>query len=40
VVEGTLNTVPSVSADSLEIILDADAKARQIANDFIRNIKR
>ena len=40
VVESTLNTVPSVSADSLEIILDADAKARQIANDFIRNIKR
>jgi len=40
VVEGALNTVPSVSADSLEIILDADAKARQIANDFIRNIKR
>lgn len=40
VVEGTLNAVPSVSADSLEIILGADAKARQIANDFIRNIKR
>lgn len=40
VVESTLNAVPSVSADSLEIILGADAKARQIANDFIRNIKR
>ena len=40
VVESTLNAVPSVSADSLEIILGADAKARQIANDFIRNLKR
>ena len=40
VVESTLNAVPSVSADSLEIILGADAKARQIANDFILNAKR
>jgi len=40
VVESTLNAVPSVSADSLEIILGADAKARQIANDFILNTKR
>jgi 1-deoxy-D-xylulose-5-phosphate reductoisomerase len=40
VVEDALNAVPSVSADSLEIILDVDATARQIANDFIRDIKR
>ena len=40
VVESTLNAVPSVSAGSLEIILGADAKARQIANDFILNTKR
>jgi 1-deoxy-D-xylulose-5-phosphate reductoisomerase len=40
VVERTLNTVTSVSADSLEVILGADAQARQIANDVIRNIQR
>ena len=40
VVESTLNAVPSVAADSLEIILGADSKARQFANDFILNIKR
>jgi len=40
VVESTLNAVPSVSAGSLEIILGADVKARQIANDFILNTKR
>jgi 1-deoxy-D-xylulose-5-phosphate reductoisomerase len=39
VVERTLNAVPSVSADSLEIILGADTKARQIASDFIRDIR-
>ena len=39
VVERTLNAVPSVSADSLETILSADTKARQIASDFIRDIK-
>jgi 1-deoxy-D-xylulose-5-phosphate reductoisomerase len=40
VVEHTLNTVSSVSAGSLETILAADAQARQITNDFIRNIKQ
>ena len=40
VVESTLHAIPSVSADSLETILSADARARQIANDFIRNIKQ
>jgi 1-deoxy-D-xylulose-5-phosphate reductoisomerase len=39
VVERTLNAVPSVSADSLETILSADTKARQIASDFIRNLR-
>jgi 1-deoxy-D-xylulose-5-phosphate reductoisomerase len=40
VVERTLHTVPSVSADSLETILSADAKAREIAHDFILDVKR
>ncbi|MBU3601811.1 1-deoxy-D-xylulose-5-phosphate reductoisomerase [Polynucleobacter sp. AM-25C3] len=39
VVERTLNAVPSVSAGSLETILSADTKARQIASDFIRDIR-
>ena len=40
VVERTLNAVPAVAADSLEIILAADAKARQITSDLILNIQR
>jgi 1-deoxy-D-xylulose-5-phosphate reductoisomerase len=40
VVERTLNAVPAVTADSLEIILAADAKARQITSDLILDIKR
>lgn len=40
VVERTLNALPSASADSLEMILGADARARQIARDFILDIKR
>jgi len=40
VVERILNTVPSVSADSLEVILSADAQARQVTCDVIRNIQR
>ncbi|CAM3792533.1 1-deoxy-D-xylulose-5-phosphate reductoisomerase [Polynucleobacter arcticus] len=40
VVEGTLSALPSASADSLEMILGADARARQIARDFILDIKR
>jgi 1-deoxy-D-xylulose-5-phosphate reductoisomerase len=40
VVERTLNAVPTVPADSLNTILDVDARARQIANDFIHDIRR
>jgi 1-deoxy-D-xylulose-5-phosphate reductoisomerase len=40
VVERTLNAVPAASADSLEMILDVDARARKTASDFIRNINR
>jgi len=40
VVERTLNAVPAVTADSLEIILAADAKARQITSDLILEIQR
>jgi 1-deoxy-D-xylulose-5-phosphate reductoisomerase len=40
VVEHCLNTLPPVKADSLETILEVDALARQIANQFISNIKR
>ncbi len=40
VVERTLNAVPAVTADSLEIILSADAKARQITSDLILDIQR
>lgn len=40
VVEHCLNTLPSVAASSLEMILEADALARRTANQFIRNIKR
>jgi len=40
VVERTLNAVPAVTADSLEIILAADAKARQITSDLILDIQR
>jgi hypothetical protein len=32
--------MPSTPADSLEIILEADAQARQAANQFIRNIQK
>jgi 1-deoxy-D-xylulose-5-phosphate reductoisomerase len=40
VVERTLDAVSVVAADSLEIILGADVKARQITSDFILNIQR
>ncbi|MBU3620717.1 1-deoxy-D-xylulose-5-phosphate reductoisomerase [Polynucleobacter sp. CS-Odin-A6] len=39
VVERTLHTVPTAPADSLETILEVDARARQIANDLINKIK-
>lgn len=35
VVEKTLNTISVSSADSLELILDADARARMIAKEFV-----
>ena len=40
VVERTLNAVPAVPADSLNTILDVDTRAREIANDFIRDIRQ
>ena len=40
VVEHCLNTLPPVAADSLETILEADALARQTANQFIRALQK
>lgn len=40
VVEHCLNTLPPVAADSLEAILEADALARQTANQFIRALQK
>jgi 1-deoxy-D-xylulose-5-phosphate reductoisomerase len=40
VVEHCLNTLSPVPADSLETILEADALARQAANQFIRAIQK
>jgi len=40
VVEHCLNTLSPVVASSLEVILEADARARHTANQFIREIKR
>ena len=40
VVEHCLNTLSPVVANSLEVILEADARARHTANQFIRDIKR
>ena len=38
VVEKTLNTIPSVNADSLELILDIDARARRVAEEVAKDI--
>ena len=38
VVEKALNTIPSVHADSLELILDVDARARQVAQEVVKDI--
>ena len=40
VVEHCLNALPPVAADSLETILEADALARQTANQFIHAIQK
>ncbi len=40
VVEYCLNALPPVEADSLETILDVDARARQTANQFIHAIQK
>jgi 1-deoxy-D-xylulose-5-phosphate reductoisomerase len=40
VVERTLHSVSAVAADSLEVILGADAKARQITSNLIQDIQR
>jgi len=37
VVEKVLNSIASVNADSLEIILDVDARARQAAQEVVRD---
>ncbi|MBU3624791.1 1-deoxy-D-xylulose-5-phosphate reductoisomerase [Polynucleobacter sp. JS-Safj-400b-B2] len=38
VVENVLNMIPSVNAESLELILDIDARARHSAQSVVRNI--
>lgn len=38
VVESVLNAIPSVNADSLELILDVDARARQVAKEVVKDI--
>lgn len=38
VVESALNAIPSVQADSLELILDVDARARQVAQVKVRDL--
>ena len=38
VVEKVLNAIPSVNADSLELILDVDARARSIAEEVAKDI--
>ena len=38
VVEKVLNAIPSVNADSLELILDVDARARAVAHTVVRDI--
>ena len=38
VVEKTLNAIPSVSANSLELILDVDAQTRQVAQAVVKDI--
>ncbi len=40
VVERTLNALTPVAASSLEVILEVDAQARQLANRFICDIRR
>ena len=40
VVERTLNALAPVAASSLEVILEVDAQARQLANRFICDIRR
>ena len=38
VVENVLNAIPSVNADSLELILDVDARARQSAQAIVKDV--
>ena len=38
VVEKTLNVISSVNADSLELILDVDARARRVADEVVKGI--
>jgi len=38
VVEKVLNTISSINADSLELILDVDARARRIAEQVVKDI--
>jgi 1-deoxy-D-xylulose-5-phosphate reductoisomerase len=38
VVESVLNTIPAVQADSLELILDVDTRARQIAQVKVKDL--
>jgi len=38
VVEKVLNAIPSINADSLELILDVDARARRVAEEVVKDI--
>jgi 1-deoxy-D-xylulose-5-phosphate reductoisomerase len=38
VVEKVLNRIPAVNADSLELILDVDARARRVAEEVVKDI--
>ena len=38
VVEKTLNTIAVSKADSLDVILEVDAQARAVAQDYIRTL--
>jgi len=40
IVEKTLNTIQNSAVDSLDVILDADAHARRVAQDFIGTLQK
>jgi 1-deoxy-D-xylulose 5-phosphate reductoisomerase len=40
IVEKTLNAIQNGTVDSLDVILDADAHARRVAQDFIGTLQK